>query len=118
VSAAVAVHAACFWDFSPFLARGKIATVPIVAAHRRQARTVLGYVWGLFDAPLLRQLVVGEKPEAIELGTRCRIESHTVRCGATPWPPPSSTRWPSSAGSPFGPYHPSARPGYQPAALP
>jgi hypothetical protein len=79
VAAAVAVFLAAFRDYRDVLARGEVGTLPIVAADRRQARTVMGYVSGLIDgSPLLAQLVRKRTAESIELSTRCRIEIHTA----------------------------------------
>ncbi len=50
VLALLAVWAACFRDYTPFLAPGEVATVAVVAADRRQARTIMRYVSGLMNA--------------------------------------------------------------------
>jgi hypothetical protein len=79
VAALIAVFLAAFRDYRGVLARGEVGTLPIVAADRRQARTVMQYVAGLLDGnPLLAQLVTKRTAESIELSTRCRIEIHTA----------------------------------------
>ena len=79
IAALIAVYLACFRDYQAVLARGEIGTLPIVAADRRQARTVMGYVTGLLDGvPMLRRLVVKRTAESVELSTGCRIEIHTA----------------------------------------
>src|SRR5262249_20381330 len=49
VAALVAVYLACFRDYRRILAPGERGTLPIIAADRRQARTVLRYVLGLLE---------------------------------------------------------------------
>src|SRR5262249_13025323 len=45
--AMIATYAACFRDYRPHLARGEVATIPIIAADRAQARVIFGYLRGL-----------------------------------------------------------------------
>jgi len=79
IAALIAVYLACFRDYREILAPGEVGTLPIVAADRRQARTVMGYVKGLVHGvPMLEQLVVNETADSIELSTGCRIEIHTA----------------------------------------
>ena len=54
IGALLAVEAACFRDWTPFLAPGEVATIAVIAADRSQARTVFSYVAGLLDSvPML-----------------------------------------------------------------
>jgi len=79
VAALLATYLACFRHYRRILAAGEVGTLPIVAADRRQARTVMGYVKGLLHGcPMLAQLVVHETAESVELSTGCRIEIHTA----------------------------------------
>jgi hypothetical protein len=79
IAALIAVYLACFREHGRLLARGELGTLPIVAADRRQARTVMGYVTGLVDSiPMLRRMVVKRTAESIEFNTGCRIEIHTA----------------------------------------
>lgn len=79
IAAVVAVYVAGFRDYTGVLAAGEVGTLPIIAADRSQARTVMGYVRGLLDgSDVLRRLVVNETAESIELSTRVRIEIHTA----------------------------------------
>jgi hypothetical protein len=79
VAALVAVYLACFRDYRRILARGEHGTLPIIAADRRQARTVLRYVLGLLeDCPMLAQLVANTTAESVELTTGVTIEVHTA----------------------------------------
>jgi hypothetical protein len=79
VSALIAVYLACFRDYRSVLATGEVGTLPIVAADRRQARTVMGYVQGLLeDSPMLTALVEHWTDESVLLSTGVRIEIHTA----------------------------------------
>jgi hypothetical protein len=79
IAALIAVYLACFRNYGQILAPGEVGTLPIVAADRRQARAVMGYVKGLIEqVPMLGQLVVHETAESVEFSTRCRIEIHTA----------------------------------------
>ena len=49
IAALVAVYLACFRSYVDVLAPGERGTLPIIAADRRQARTVFRYVNGLLD---------------------------------------------------------------------
>src|SRR5262249_42022691 len=78
IAAATAVYLACFRDYEHILAAGEVGTLPIIAADRRQARTVMGYVVGLLDScPILAGLVTNRTAESLEVG-RVRIEVHTA----------------------------------------
>ena len=78
ILALVAVFLACFHDWRPYLGPGERATVMIIAADRRQARTIMRYVKGLLKAiPMLRQLIEAERVEGIDLTNRITIEIHT-----------------------------------------
>src|SRR6266566_6816053 len=77
IAALVAVFLACFRDYSAFLKPGEVGTVMVIAADRRQARTILRYIRGFFGLPILKPLVVNETQESIELSTRIVIEVAT-----------------------------------------
>lgn len=77
-AALVAVYEAAFTDHRPKLSPGEWATVALIAADRAQARTLLRYVRGLFDHPMLRPLVARETETALELTTRTAIEVATA----------------------------------------
>lgn len=78
VAALLAVYFACFRnDYEKYLAPGERVTLMVVAADRKQARTIFRYVRGfLNEVPLLRQSITSELKESIELG-RITIEVHT-----------------------------------------
>src|SRR5439155_660275 len=74
-----AVYLACFRDYRPVLAPGERGTLPIIAADRRQARTVFRYVNGLLDAcPMLARMVANRTAESVELTNGVTIEVHTA----------------------------------------
>ena len=83
-AALLAVYEAAFRDYSDRLSPGEVATVMLLAADRKQARSVFRYISGLFDAnPMLKQMVVREDKESIELSNRTAIEVHTASFRAT-----------------------------------
>ena len=83
-AALLAVYEAAFNDYSEQLAPGEVATVMLLAADRKQARSVFRYISGLFEAnPMLARMVVREDKEAIELTNRTAIEVHTASFRAT-----------------------------------
>jgi hypothetical protein len=79
ISALLAVYEAFFNDYSDKLAAGEVATVFVIAADRKQARSVMRYIRGLIEAtPLLQSMVVKDSQECIELSNRCVIEIMTA----------------------------------------
>lgn len=79
VAALVAVYAACFRDYSAVLAPGEVGTLAIIAADRRQARTIMRYIVGFLDAvPMLKAMVTAQTRESITLSNRIVIEVHTA----------------------------------------
>ena len=87
IAALVAVFIAAFRDHSKHLAPGERGVVSLLAADRKQAGVVLGYVAGLIDStPMLAAMVVSRTSESIELSNGITIEVHTSsyrRCAAT-----------------------------------
>jgi Terminase large subunit, T4likevirus-type, N-terminal len=76
--ALIAVFLSCFRDWRPFLGPGECATVMIIAADRRQARTIVRYVKGILQSvPMLAQTVENETAESISLTNRVVIEVHS-----------------------------------------
>lgn len=80
ILALLGVYLGAFRDYTPHLAPGEVATVSIIAADRKQARTVMRYVNGLFNAvDLLRPMVVGiPGDETLTLNNRVTIEVQTA----------------------------------------
>jgi len=79
ISALMAVYEACFNDYTDKLAPGEIATVMVIAADRKQARSVMRYIRGLLEAnPMLERMIVRDGQDVIELSNRCAIEIMTA----------------------------------------
>lgn len=84
MAALLAVFEACFKDHRPKLAPGEVATVMVLAADRKQARSVFRYISGLMNAnPMLGRLIVKESAETLELANRAVIEVGTASFRAT-----------------------------------
>jgi len=77
-AALVATYEAAFQDHRDKLAPGEVATVLLIAADRAQARTLMRYVRGLFDHPMLRPMIKRETETGLELVNRCAIEIGTA----------------------------------------
>lgn len=77
-AALVAVYEAAFRDHRDKLARGEVATVMLLAADRKQARTLLRYVRGLLENPMLARMVARETADGFELTNRSVIEVGTA----------------------------------------
>ena len=78
-SALLAVYEAAFNDYTDRLSPGEVATVMVLAADRKQARSAFRYISGLLHSnPMLERMIVREDKEAIELSNRTAIEVHTA----------------------------------------
>lgn len=78
VAALVAAFEAAFRDHRDKLAPGEFATVFLIAADRAQARTLLRYVRGIFENPMLKALIARETTAGLELINRSAIEVATA----------------------------------------
>lgn len=78
MAALVGTFEAAFKDHRDKLAPGEVATVMLVAGGRDQARTLMRYVRGYFDNPMLRKMVVRETETGLELTNRSAIEIGTA----------------------------------------
>lgn len=84
IAAFVAVFLACFVVWAEYLAPGELATIMIIASDRRQARVIMRYIAGFFDAvPMLSTMVVNRTKESIELNNHVIIEIHTCSFRST-----------------------------------
>ena len=83
VVALIAVFLACFQDWSPYLSPGERATVMVLAADRRQARTIFRYARALLEQTPLAKLVTRITQEEIDLASGVSIEIHTASFRAT-----------------------------------
>ncbi|KAA8984557.1 hypothetical protein [Halospina sp. K52047b] len=83
-AALLAVYEAAFRDHTDRLSPGEVATVAVLAADRKQARTVFRYVSGLLRSnPMTEQLIVKEDRETLELVNRTAIEITTASYRST-----------------------------------
>jgi hypothetical protein len=74
----IAVYLAAFRDWRPYLARGEIGTIAIVATDRKQARQIMNYMRGLLKStPMLARLIRSEGKEVIELSNQVVLEVHS-----------------------------------------
>lgn len=78
-AALLAVFEAAFNDYRDRLSPGEVATVMVLAADRKQARSAFRYISGLLHSnPMLSRMIAREDKEAIELTNRTAIEVHTA----------------------------------------
>jgi hypothetical protein len=79
IAALIVVFLAIFRDYAPFLAPGEVATMMVIAADRRQARTIMRYTKGFIKGvPMLASLISRETRETLELSNRVIVEIHTA----------------------------------------
>jgi hypothetical protein len=78
IMALTAVYLACFRDYREYLAPGEVATIPLIATDRKQARTLYRYIKGFLQVPMLAKMVERETSESFELVNRVVIEIHTA----------------------------------------
>ena len=79
ILATIAVFLATFRDYVQYLAPGEAATIAIVAADRRQARSIFRFIHGLLSSiPMLKGMVTDETADTITLNNRVQIEIATA----------------------------------------
>jgi hypothetical protein len=79
VLATIAVFLACFRDYSRHLAPGEVATIAIIAADRRQARSIFRFILGLLEnVPMLAAMIGEQTADTITLKNRVVIEIATA----------------------------------------
>jgi hypothetical protein len=79
ILAVIAVFLAIFVDWSPFLVPGESALVTVIATDRKQARVIYRYARAmLLNVPALKQMVVSESGDIIELTNGLSIEITTA----------------------------------------
>jgi hypothetical protein len=76
IAALVATYLATFGDYRHILAPGEKATIMLLAADKRQARTLFRYIEAFFEVPMLARLVGNKLKESIELTNNVVIEIH------------------------------------------
>jgi hypothetical protein len=78
IAALLATYLAVSRDYTPYLAHGEVATIPVIAADRRGARTCLNYIKGFIHSiPAIKLLVKEERVSSVEFNNRVLIEIHT-----------------------------------------
>jgi len=78
-AALMAVYEAAFKDHRENLAPGEVATIALLAADRKQARTLMRYTRGLIESnPMLGRMVTQSANDSIELNNRSLIEITTA----------------------------------------
>jgi hypothetical protein len=79
ILALIAVFLACFHEYRQFLAPGERGTIVIIAADRKQARTIFRYIRGLLNGvPMLKRLVERATADTFDLSNRVSIEIHVA----------------------------------------
>jgi phage terminase large subunit-like protein len=75
ILALIAVFLGCFHEYRQYLAPGERRTIVIIAADRKQARTIFRYVRGLLNGtPMLKRMIERETADAFDLSNRISIE--------------------------------------------
>ena len=83
VLAVVATYLGCILDHTAHLVPGETPVIAIIAADRKQARVILGYIVGLLrESNLLAQMIADELAEAVRLTNGVLVEVHTASIGA------------------------------------
>lgn len=77
--ALIAVFLACFRDYREYLQPGERGTVIVIAADKKQARTILRYVRGMLTRiPMLKRRIERETAESFDLTKSVSIEVGTA----------------------------------------
>lgn len=80
----IAVFLATFRDYRPFLAPGERATIAILAADRKQARSIFRYIGALLrQVPMLAEKIERETADAFDLNNSVTIEVGTASYSST-----------------------------------
>lgn len=79
VVAFIATYLATFRSYEEYLAPGEVATIAVIAANQKQARSIFRYISGGLNAiGMLREMVENETAESIVLTNRVVIEIATA----------------------------------------
>jgi len=82
--ALVAVYLACFKTYRQHLQPGERATIAVLAADRKQARTILRYVQGMVRGiPMLKRMIEREHGEGFDFTNQATIEITTASSRGT-----------------------------------
>jgi hypothetical protein len=78
IAALVGTYLAAFKNYDGLLVPGELGMLMILAADKSQAKNILGYIEGFFDAiPILSSMVVNRTAETIELSNGITISVHS-----------------------------------------
>lgn len=84
VMALVAVYLACFKTYREHLQPGERATIAVLAADRKQARTILRYVQGMVRGiPMLKRMIEREGAEGFDFTNQATVEITTASSRGT-----------------------------------
>jgi hypothetical protein len=84
ILAVIAIYLATFRSYTQYLQPGERGTIVIIAADRKQARTIFRYIGGfLKNIPMLARLIEREAQEAFDLTNQVSIEIHTASFRST-----------------------------------
>jgi hypothetical protein len=79
ILALIAVFLACFHEYRQYLAPGERGTIVIIAADRKQARTIFRYIRGLLTGvPMLKRMIERQTADTFDLTNRVSIEIHVA----------------------------------------
>jgi hypothetical protein len=78
ILALIAVFLACFFDWRPFLTGGERGTIMVIAADRRQATVIFRYLKAFLGIRLLKQMVIRETADALDLDCGVTLEIQTA----------------------------------------
>jgi hypothetical protein len=78
ILALIAVYLATYRDYTPFLAPGEIATIAVIAADRKQARTIYRCAQGLIEAIPALAGMADPKADLISLNNNVALEIMTA----------------------------------------
>ena len=79
VLALIAVYLAVFRSYQDKLAPGEVPTIAVIAADRKQARSVMRFMVGMFNAvPMLQPMIEAKTSESLTLSNGLVVEVHTA----------------------------------------
>jgi len=77
ISSVIACHLALFHDWQPYLAKGEVGWIMVIASDRKQARVILGYIKGILALPIFKGMVEKELSWEVQLKNRITISIQT-----------------------------------------
>jgi hypothetical protein len=78
ILAAISVYLGCCYDWSHYLDPGELGVLLVLAADRRQARVIMGYVKAFLDHPKLKTRVKTENAESVLFHGNILVEVGTA----------------------------------------